>query len=690
MKLKYIFSSILASVLLFTGCVNEKTDSLPNIKLSQTYLTIPSEGGQAKVKVNASEDWEFVTNDTWPSVIKRDKDGNITSETPSWLSVDALKGTKGESTLTFSADASEDGRELELSIKVGDYTQYLRVRQGTLGASQATCAEVIAGPDSKTYRVKGTCTSISNTTYGNWYLNDGTGEVYIYGTLDKDGKEKNFLSLGLEAGDVVEVEGPKTTYGSTIELVNVTVISITKSLAKVLTPSATYNKEGDQFDVKVAYKGENCNPAVAESCVDWASIVSMNTIKGTPSKLEKNPADTCVVTVKLAANEGGNRNGAIEFTSGSSNVKYEFEQEGAIIAATAADINAAEDGTTLYRITAYVSKVDDADSGKLYLKDATGEVYVYKIADFAASGVKEGDIVTIVGQKSSYKGAPQLVSSVVEVREEVKDIKAAEFKALADDADTWYRLTGKVTKSTESNTKFDLETYGNFALEDETGNVYVYGVVPGYGGASKQFATLGVKEGDIITIVAVKSSYNGLNQAKNAFYVSHVAGTDTPEEPEQPVDPDTPAASTVTLTNAEILAALNSSETSYTEYTIASASGQWTVNASQNKNNTYLQCRGKKGSYIKTPLFEKDIKSVTIHFSEAKSVYADNVYCAFPATWTVPTADAAYPEDGNVGKAVTDGSSSLTIPVAEGNKQVYVTIIGTYSYYLDHIDVELK
>ena len=114
------------------------------------------------------------------------------------------------------------------------------------------------------------------------------------------------------------------------------------------------------------------------------------------------------------------------------------------------------------------------------------------------------------------------------------------------------------------------------------------------------------------------------------------------------------------------------------------------MNASQNKNNTYLQCRGKKGAYIKTPLFEKDIKSVTIHFSEAKSVYADNVYCAFPATWTVPTADEAYPEDGNVGKAVTDGSYSLTIPVAEGNKQVYVTIIGTYAYYLDHIDVELK
>lgn len=78
---------------------------------------------------------------------------------------------------------------------------------------------------------------------------------------------------------------------------------------------------------------------------------------------------------------------------------------------------------------------------------------------------------------------------------------------------------------------------------------------------------------------------------------------------------------------------------------------------------------------------------MTIHFSSAKEVYANNTYCAFPSTWTAPTADAAYPDTGNVGKAVTDGSYSLTIPVAAGNKQVYISIIGTYAYCLDHIDV---
>ena len=80
---------------------------------------------------------------------------------------------------------------------------------------------------------------------------------------------------------------------------------------------------------------------------------------------------------------------------------------------------------------------------------------------------------------------------------------------------------------------------------------------------------------------------------------------------------------------------------------------------------------------------------MTIHFSAAKSVYAKNTYCAFPATWTPTTEEnVPYLEDGNVGKALTDGSYSLTIPVDTGNKHVRIAMTGgTYAYYLDHIAV---
>ena len=47
--------------------------------------------------------------------------------------------------------------------------------------------------------------------------------------------------------------------------------------------------------------------------------------------------------------------------------------------------------------------------------------------------------------------------------------------------------------------------YGNFNISDETGQVYVYGLLSGWRGASGQFQTLvaetGLKAGDLITIV---------------------------------------------------------------------------------------------------------------------------------------------------------------------------------------------
>ena len=89
---------------------------------------------------------------------------------------------------------------------------------------EATCAEVIAGEDGAIYQVTGTGTKITNATYGNWILKDETGEITIYGTLDAEGKTKNFSSLDIQVGDKVTVKGPRKLYGGTVELVDVTVV----------------------------------------------------------------------------------------------------------------------------------------------------------------------------------------------------------------------------------------------------------------------------------------------------------------------------------------------------------------------------------------------------------------------------------------------------------------------------------
>ena len=387
MKLRYLFSMILASALMLVSCVDEMgTDSFDNIKLDKTMLVISENGGTVELKVNATEAWAFdttYTQDVWPNVIKYDTNKDTGVKTlkscdASWLSVDRMAGEAGETVLKFSADTAAGGRELELCIKAGVNSQFIKVRQGSLEASAATCAEVIAGPDGKTYRVKGVCTSIANTTYGNWYLNDGTGEVYVYGTLDKDGKTKNFESWGMEVGDVVEVEGPKLTYGSTVELVDVTVLNIEKSLLKIITEETKYPKEGGEFEVKVAFKGDGAYPVIDEKSKDWISLIGIKTYSGTPTKIEPNPADTAIVTFALTAfpEKAAPRKGVITFTSASGKNKtemaYNVVQKGDIPDATPVK-DATKVGEGLYvegTVVALCSK------GYL-LQDETGVILIY-------------------------------------------------------------------------------------------------------------------------------------------------------------------------------------------------------------------------------------------------------------------------------------------------------------------------
>jgi DNA/RNA endonuclease YhcR with UshA esterase domain len=951
MKLRYIFT-MLASLLMlaFTGCQEEEGRFLDEVKVSQSYIAIPAEGGSVEITVDAIDSWSI-------------------AGVPEWLTVSPASGSAGQTKVTFSAGAATATNEATLALNCAGVSQTLNVLQMTekLEVPISTCNFVnTQGEDGVIYRVKGTVTSIANTQYGNWYLNDGTGEVYIYGTL-YEGATQQFTKHGLEVGDIVTVEGPRKNYNGTIELVDVTVIEIEKSLIKVdaIEPETVILPiEGGEFNVTLTCKGDGVSVVVPEEVKSWLYVKGIST-SGT----------TAVVSFNATANEGGKRNADLEFVTTSGGVEYKaatsLTQEGSIAEVSVADFLAQPEGTALYKLTGKVKNLQAGDYGNFDLVDATGSVYVYGLTatpvekndkSFPTLGIKEGDVVTLIGTRASYKGTDQVggpayyVSHVGHVESTVAD-----FLAQPTAADNWYQLTGTIANLVN-------ETYGNFDLVGEDGSsVYVYGLtVAPVAKNDKSFAQLGLKEGDVVTLIGTRAEYNGTAQVGGpAYYISHEEGSapapeysvdgkqwlaevegmqvlfdlgvyeegalvvalptmdgsafglymtgsyevvpadatsgkivftqydyewdefmapveiaysalsensvnisaesvfgvadavpctavaepfdiitegtggDQPSgeiengeywfiEPttqkvmtalgetqnygrpasadavngastaknaytftynpdwscytiqdsygrylyssmqadgvtpyrtlsvsetvpsaedenlayymwtvynngdgtydvynaatyysitysasynnweiydpyeddfanlfpalvkaDNPVEeePETPAGTTLTLTNAEICAVMTSSETSYSEYTIESASGVWSVNASRNKGNTFLQCRGKKGAYIKTPEFDKDIKSVTLHFTDKKSVYANNVYCAFPSTWTAPTADAAYPEDGNVGRAVTDGSYSITIPVEEGNKQVYVSIIGTYAYYVDHIDV---
>lgn len=514
MKLKNLFLALAAFAATAVSCVKAELAQLDEIQVSQSYIALPVEGGSCDVTVTAVDSWEIT---------------NI----PEWLTVAPASGVAGKTVVTFSAEATSATNESVLKLLCAGKTQLLTVLQmaDKVELPITSCAEVNAAEDGITFKIKGTITAIENTTYGNLYVTDETGSVYIYGTL-YEGATKQFSKYGVEVGDIVVVEGPRGNYKGSPQLVNATILEIEKSLIKVdsVDPeTAELPLEGGILTITLTAKGDGVDVVIPEENKSWISVSGMK-VSGT----------SAVVSFNIAENAGGDRSSELSFKTTKGGKTYtavtSFSQKGAIIEATAAEINAAVDGDTQYRITGYVSKVANTKYGNLYIKDYSGEVFVYGTNDFATSGIEEGDIITVVGPKTtSPSSAPQMKNVTLEKRIDVQDIDLAGFKALEDNKEAWYRISGTVAKSTEDNTKWDLETYGNFALTDGTTEVYVYGVVPGWGGTKGQFGTLGVKEGDKLTIVCHKASYTKndytLHQAGSAFYVSH----ETPADPEAPL-----------------------------------------------------------------------------------------------------------------------------------------------------------
>lgn len=508
MKFKSILTLIF-STLLLAGCSEDQVlGTFGDLNLSTTYISIPAEGGDVKVTLNAGEAWEFST----------EKDFAI----PEWITVSQTSGEAGKTELTFSAEASDAGREAELKIVSGTKSQFLKVRQGEMTASKATCKEVNEAPDGKSFVVSGTITKIVNTTYGNWYMTDGTAELYIYGTLDAEGKTKNFTSLGLEVGDKVTIEGPKSSYNGDPQMVNVTVLDIEKALLKIVSEATEVSKDGGQLEVVLASKGKGAFFSVADECQDWISYSDAEYIDGVPSKLEPNPADTIVYTFNIAPNDGSAREGSISFFANEGEpIPYTFTQAGGIADVTVAEFLAAEvDDAKQYRIVGHVTGFNNYNNN-FYVKDYTGEVYAYYV-NTQGQTLAIGDFVTVVGKRSEYKGTPQMPKgTLLEKYTATPEVSVAEFLTKEDGNDVYYKLTGTITEIKNAQ-------YGNVYLQDANGDiVYVYGLLPGYGatGAAKQglVEAMGLKVGDTLTIVGNKASYKGDPQVGNAVYMSHTS-----------------------------------------------------------------------------------------------------------------------------------------------------------------------
>lgn len=94
---KYLFIVLAAVISLFSSCAEDDAAiGLSGLKVSQSYVALPVEGGSTDITIESKSEWIITGND------KAD-----------WLTISTTQGPQGESKITFSADEAVDGPEAE-------------------------------------------------------------------------------------------------------------------------------------------------------------------------------------------------------------------------------------------------------------------------------------------------------------------------------------------------------------------------------------------------------------------------------------------------------------------------------------------------------------------------------------------------------------------------------------------------
>ena len=155
----------------------------------------------------------------------------------------------------------------------------------------------------------------------------------------------------------------------------------------------------------------------------------------------------------------------------------------------------------------------------------------------AADQIKVGDEVVVVGQLTKFFETYEFTTGSkihslneqggeepepVDEPESADKITISEFLAKPVSETDWYELTGTIIN-------IESATYGNFTMSDETGTVYVYGLVKDWanGENDKSFAEIGLEAGDIVTIWTLRAEHSGSPQAGGnnpAIYKGHEDG----------------------------------------------------------------------------------------------------------------------------------------------------------------------
>ena len=487
MKLRYYILSILAGAALAAGCAQEQViSSIAEFKPEKSYIGLPLEGGINTTAVKATASWSFDT-----------------SAIPEWLTVSPTSGGAEVEHIVFAAEPNTGNseRSVNLVVNIGSKQQRFTVIQAGPGAVEAplsTIAQVAAGNDGETFRIRGTVTSVVNTNYGNLYVSDDTGTIYIYGLFNAKGQYPKdaggWATFGLEVGDVVTVQGPRTLYnGTTLELVDATLISVEKSLIEVDPSDISVGSDAGTFTVSVVSKANGMAVLPSESWVRMTDIAA-------------GEKDAVVYSFAYDANTTtASRTATIQFKAANSSKAVTVTQEGIPpTGQSITEIVALPDNSGVETLE---STVAAKTTKGFVLSDGTTAIYVY---DNGANAVEIGDVLKVLATKTTYNGVPELATVTSVEKTGTASVNYPAAKDVTADAATYAATVAEYIQFTGV-----LKVSGNYI------NVEIDGADP----ASKQGSVvnpvdaLGAKDydGKKVTVTGFFNGLSGGNKYLNVI-----------------------------------------------------------------------------------------------------------------------------------------------------------------------------
>lgn len=571
MKLRNIVASFLAVVAMSVSCVDELSGDLGSIKLDKSTIVMPEQGGSATITINAMTDWSVDA-----------------ATVPEGVTVTPMSGKAGETKMTIStAGGSLNDIASDIVILVGKQKQFIKFYQPGDPSLKPQFDEFTAGDywimcqeAGEWFALKSTgCTIDDSGSYN--YLYSVPAVVGENGTLSStasniftfEAVEGGFIIKDPAGGYLYQVAKYNNFY-LTSDKAQASVWAVNQisadefmleisDLSKWMQYSTSYDsagayataQEGATLPKLVKAEEPAVEPFIIETTeftlpIEGGELLIPVEYNGTdihvgelPSWLKFYGYHDGSIKFEYEENTGGKREAKVILTTcmedgNEFDVELTFTQTGSIQDMTVADFLAAEEGAALYKLTGKVANLKASEYGNFDLVDATGSVYVYGLTatpvekndkSFPTLGIKEGDIVTLIGTRTSYNGAPQVGGPAYYVSHEGHtEVTNEEFLA-KEVGDAWYKLTGRIANIVMDKDNPTIPSaYGNFDLVDENGtSVYVYGLTAAPVAKNDQsFPTLGLKEGDIVTLIGKRAEYKGTAQVGGpAYYISHEEGT---------------------------------------------------------------------------------------------------------------------------------------------------------------------